>query len=208
MPADYSLGKIYKIINSVNDKVYIGSTTRKYLSSRMSNHRADAKRCANFGKLYRAMNKIGSDKFSIELIEDYSCESKAELEAREYSIMKKYKKNSTELYNSTSGDGHSEETKEKMRKSHKGKKASDETKEKLRKINTGKKISDETKARMSQAQKKRGSVRFDTKNNNWRFMWYEDRKHKAKCFSVKKFGYDSAYRKVIRFQNEIYPIEE
>jgi hypothetical protein len=38
---DYSKGKIYKIVSDNFDDVYIGSTTQKYLSSRMAQHRGD-----------------------------------------------------------------------------------------------------------------------------------------------------------------------
>ena len=34
-------GKIYKIVNSENDKIYVGLTQLQYLSKRMSHHRED-----------------------------------------------------------------------------------------------------------------------------------------------------------------------
>jgi|SRR5208337_2466544 len=82
---DYSQGKIYKIISSKTNKVYIGSTTQKYLCDRMSSHRYD----------YRQWKK-GKDKYycssseimkysdaKIILIENWSCPSKDSLFARE-----------------------------------------------------------------------------------------------------------------------------
>jgi len=61
--------RIYKIMNSVNDKLYIGQTT-KPLNKRMSEHRYGARTAKHFSHLYNAMNKYGSDVFSIELIEE------------------------------------------------------------------------------------------------------------------------------------------
>lgn len=170
---DYSKGKIYKIVNSENDMMYVGSTTKQYLSNRMAGHRTDAKRRGKWGALYKAMNEIGADKFKISLIENYPCDSLEELEAREYKIMKKYKSRKIELYNLVTEEGHSVES----------------------------------KAKMSKARKQRGSVCFGTTNNIWIFSWYENGKCKSKSFSVNKYGERSAYRKAVRLQNEIYPIE-
>ena len=35
---DYQQSKIYKIVSPNTDKIYIGSTTKQYLSSRMAHH--------------------------------------------------------------------------------------------------------------------------------------------------------------------------
>ena len=80
----YQRGKIYKIISNITNDVYVGSTCEKYLSSRLSGHRR------NYGyyKLGR-FNYITSFKiletgnYDIILIENYPCESKNELFARE-----------------------------------------------------------------------------------------------------------------------------
>jgi hypothetical protein len=40
---DYTKTKIYKIWSHLGDKLYIGSTTKKYLSERMAYHRTDYK---------------------------------------------------------------------------------------------------------------------------------------------------------------------
>jgi group I intron endonuclease len=97
VPLSYANGKIYKIVNDVNDFLYIGSTTQA-LSKRMAQHRSDgktlkARRC----KVHLAMNAIGIHHFSIILIEAFSCASKDALEAREYVITNAYDK--TKLYN-------------------------------------------------------------------------------------------------------------
>ena len=77
---DYKNGKIYQILNNVNDDVYVGSTTQP-LCKRLYKHKADTKR-RNF-KIHKLIREIGEDKFYIELIESYPCNSKEELNARE-----------------------------------------------------------------------------------------------------------------------------
>lgn len=61
--------KLYKITNSVNDKIYVGSTRQKELRKRMDGHRSDARR-NNSKKLSQFMREIGIDKFNIELIRE------------------------------------------------------------------------------------------------------------------------------------------
>ena len=77
---NYATGKIYKILNSVDDHVYVGSTINT-LSRRMAQHRANMKtRTCN---MYNHMNVLGHAEFYIELIENYPCDSKEELLAKE-----------------------------------------------------------------------------------------------------------------------------
>lgn len=44
---DYSLGKIYKIVSNQTNKIYIGSSTKKRLSERMT----DLDRLSNYGQM-------------------------------------------------------------------------------------------------------------------------------------------------------------
>ena len=77
---DYKNGKIYQILNNINDEVYVGSTIQP-LSKRFHCHKADSKvRDCNIHKLIR---EIGEDKIYIELIESCPCNSREELRARE-----------------------------------------------------------------------------------------------------------------------------
>lgn len=79
----YQNGKIYKIVNDVNDECYVGSTTR-LLCQRMTNHISDMKKeNKKNSKLYKCMTCIGIDHFSIILLEHFSCESSLELRKRE-----------------------------------------------------------------------------------------------------------------------------
>ena len=79
----YQNGKIYKFWSSKTDEIYVGSTCQP-LHKRMYKHRC----CAmdynrTMFKVYREMNRIGVDSFNIELIENYPCDSKDELNKRE-----------------------------------------------------------------------------------------------------------------------------
>ena len=89
MTKDYSKSKIYKIINDIDDCVYIGSTTER-LSSRMAKHRFDINR--HNGRIYQHMRKYGTENFHIVLIRNYPCTSKEELvkeERREFDLYDK-----------------------------------------------------------------------------------------------------------------------
>jgi hypothetical protein len=77
----YSNGKIYKIINLLDEtKIYVGSTC-KLLCQRMATHRQDAKN-KNL-KLYLEMRASCINNFKIILIENYQCNNKEELRRRE-----------------------------------------------------------------------------------------------------------------------------
>ena len=104
---DYKNGKIYKILNDVNDMIYIGSTTQT-LSRRLSQH----KRKADDTRFHTALKELGADRFRILLIELFSCTCKAELEAREYAVMNEMP--TEQLYNTRIDGKHSEESKKKM----------------------------------------------------------------------------------------------
>ena len=80
MAPDYSKGKIYKIINDIDDEVYVGSTVQR-LCDRLAEHRRHSKRCSNM--CYNHWNDIGWETIKIILIEDFPCERKEQLEACE-----------------------------------------------------------------------------------------------------------------------------
>jgi hypothetical protein len=80
---NYQNGKIYKIINYENDDIYIGSTCET-LSQRIAKHRADLKRYINGERHYITSFKIlEKTSATIILLENYPCNSKEELTARE-----------------------------------------------------------------------------------------------------------------------------
>lgn len=98
------MSKIYKIINNINDKVYVGKTNLT-IEKRFKQHCADCLRRDEENRpLYRAMNKYGIEHFSIHLIEECADE---EASAREQYWIGFYK-GYTEGYNATlGGDGKS-----------------------------------------------------------------------------------------------------
>lgn len=63
---------IYKITNLVNQKIYVGKTT-KTIEERWKTHWADAQRVDIRNRpLYKAFNKYGKDNFKIECLEECS----------------------------------------------------------------------------------------------------------------------------------------
>ena len=83
MPINYQEGKIYKIYNTINDDIYVGSTTQK-LCERMRSHR----KCLNTEAkqhypLYKLFSEYGVDTFYIELLEKCPCHDIEELRKKE-----------------------------------------------------------------------------------------------------------------------------
>lgn len=73
-------GKIYKIYNDINDKLYIGKTLST-IEERFKQHCHDkTKRVYEKRPLYNAMNKYGDKYFHIELIEECDIELLAQRE--------------------------------------------------------------------------------------------------------------------------------
>lgn len=89
---------IYKITNNINDKVYVGVTT-KTLEERMKIHIQDSKssRCEKRA-LYRAFNEIGIDKFQIIYIEEIEDDKKFEREIFWIDKLKSFKDGYNETY--------------------------------------------------------------------------------------------------------------
>ena len=84
---NYDNSKIYKIWSTAGDKIYIGSTTKKYLSQRMDNHRSGYKLWKNdkhyLTTSYHLFEEYGLDNCFIELLEAKVCNSKDELKQLE-----------------------------------------------------------------------------------------------------------------------------
>lgn len=88
---------IYKIENSINNKIYIGKTTRSF-NERKREHCKDYKTKDTL--LYRAMRKYGLENFQFEIIEDNI--PNEEISAKEKEYIKKYN-SYYEGYNMTFG---------------------------------------------------------------------------------------------------------
>ena len=84
---DYENGKIYKIESHLGDKIYVGSTSKKYLSQRMTAHKYSYRAWkighGGHNKAYDLFDEYGLDNCSIVLIEACPCKSRDELHARE-----------------------------------------------------------------------------------------------------------------------------
>ena len=74
-------GKIYQILNIVNDEVYVGSTIQPLCKSMFERKSRCNKLCTL--NIYQAMRETGDDNLYIELIEAFPCNSNEELHARE-----------------------------------------------------------------------------------------------------------------------------
>ena len=84
----YANSKIYRIESDQTDLVYYGSTTQS-LAQRMSNHRSNYKRYqAGKYNYVKSFDILKFDDAKIVWVEDYPCDSKEKLEARERHYIK------------------------------------------------------------------------------------------------------------------------
>jgi len=82
---NYNNGKIYKIVDNTNGNIYIGSTIKKYLSSRLALHKSNYKRFLE-GKVKTCCSCkliFENNDYDIILLELVNCNSNDELKARE-----------------------------------------------------------------------------------------------------------------------------
>ena len=87
----YNNSKIYKLINTVDDTFYIGSTTST-LSNRLYWHRSNSKRDIDKNrKIYVHFRNIGFENVRIVLIEEFNLKNKDQLRREEENYIEKYK---------------------------------------------------------------------------------------------------------------------
>lgn len=103
---------IYKITNSVNNKVYIGLTTQG-LIQRQREHLSRLNDCNRTHKLYQAMRKYGADKFKFEEI--FVCFNDKDLVEFETAFIKEYNSFNKGYNMTVGGEVISQETKDKLR---------------------------------------------------------------------------------------------
>jgi group I intron endonuclease len=143
-----SYGIIYKITNTVNDKIYIGQTITS-LKSRWQSHVSSAK-CNKPWVICSAIRKYGEENFKIEQID--IAHSKVELDDLEI----KYIKDLTPHYNMCAGGGGlgspSNEVRKKISDKLKGRIFTKERSEKQSIRQLGRVLSDETKLKIKDAQ--------------------------------------------------------
>lgn len=144
---------IYKITNLLNNKVYIGQTT-KLITERLREHTFKSSKCL---KIRNAIQKYGKDNFTIELLSTCDNEVTANNIEIHYislcnSIKFGYNISNGGTLGTMTGRYHSKESKCKMSETHKGKIVSEEIKKKISETNIGKhniKHSEKTKSKIS-----------------------------------------------------------
>lgn len=87
-PNKYHNGKIYKLTH-LDKMIYIGSTTVS-LETILNFHKENSKNPENKSKIYKYI-KQHTDDIKIEIIEEYKCENKQELESKEGLYIMEYK---------------------------------------------------------------------------------------------------------------------
>ena len=89
---NYKNGKIYKIESHLGDKIYIGSTTKQYLSQRMVYHRSNHKNWKigkyHYVSSFDVFDEYGIDNCQIILLENFPCSSRDELHSKEAHYIK------------------------------------------------------------------------------------------------------------------------
>ena len=78
---NYQNSKIYKLVNTVDNEIYIGSTCST-LAKRKGGHKSKARRNPN-RRVYQHLNRVGWNNISIILIESVSAFNKDQLRLRE-----------------------------------------------------------------------------------------------------------------------------
>ena len=133
---------IYKTINLVNGKIYIGQhcgSNPNYIGSGIL--------------ISKAIKKYGRENFKREILE--YCDNVDHMNEREIIWIARYDSTNPLIgYNlARGGGGLTEESIKKMSKAMRGKKHSEETKKKLSEAWKGRKVSEESKKKMSEARK-------------------------------------------------------
>ena len=83
---NYKQSKIYELRCNITNKIYYGSTTQKYLSSRLTEHKRDFMKWLkdnNNNSYLSSFEILKNGDYKIILVENFECKSKDELRARE-----------------------------------------------------------------------------------------------------------------------------
>ena len=84
MPVNYQDGKIYQIVDLETDECYIGCTCEPTLARRLAKHVGNFKGYKNNKDNFMTSFKIlENNNYDIQLIENFPCDSRDELHARE-----------------------------------------------------------------------------------------------------------------------------
>jgi hypothetical protein len=147
---NYELGKIYKLVCNETGMTYFGSTAQSTLSKRLGQHKSTYEGYKKGMKVSCTSFKIlENGNYEIILVEDYPCERKEQLIARERWYIENNECCNKEVPGRTDKE-YREENKEKLAEWHK--KYWEENKEKLAEIN--KKWREENKEKLAEKGKK------------------------------------------------------
>ena len=79
--SNYSRSKVYKLVNDIDDEIYVGSTIGT-LRQRKCKHKTDATKQPN-RRVYAHLNAVGWDNVRIVLLQSVPCANRDELRAAE-----------------------------------------------------------------------------------------------------------------------------
>lgn len=190
-------GIVYKILNPINGKIYIGQTIQR-LKERKKDHRGLQDRLKHL-VLYRALRKYGFDSFEWEII--HYAKDKSELDKMEEYYINHYKTMNPEHgYNLTyGGEGglHPPEIRKRISDSLRGRVFSEKTRNKLSNSLKGKytgedsswwgrKHTDEEKKKISNAQKGNKNHNFGKKASDYTMQKMSEAKKGDKSWNHKR----------------------
>jgi hypothetical protein len=182
MPVNYADGKVYTVVNDLNDIIYVGSTAQPRLCSRMTGHRRLATEHGRDSAFYTAMRTIGADHFTIRLHHSFPCKSKDELVAEEMKTLDELIAAGKTVYNRVIGGKYADEAKKKMAVAKTGK------------------VQDKCNSFSM------GCISFQKKKSpSWIFIWTDNGKQTSKSFSVAKYGNYGAHWRCEEVRRQIYP---
>jgi len=196
MATNYENAKIYKIYSHAGEKIYIGSTTKEFLSQRMATHRSDYKTWkkgeSKFSKSYLLFDEYGIENCIIELLEAKPCLNKDDLiklegeYTRELECVNKQKINKSLIIEKV--NQHQQDHKEKRRQYRKDNKDKikeyleankDKIKEQRRQYRERKQYPEKIKQQVKENLEKMKDLQ--EKNRERKKKWEEDNKEKRKA---------------------------
>lgn len=147
---------IYKVTNLINNKVYIGLTTRTF-EERKKQHLREAINSNSKKYFHNALRKYGNDNFIWEIID--VAETQEELNEKEIYWISLFNSYGKQGYNQTrggegaSGYKHSDESRKKMSKDRIGRTHSEDSKKMMSMSQKGRVHSKETKMKIGKSRK-------------------------------------------------------
>lgn len=155
---EHQICVIYKIVNNINNKIYIGQTVNLYNRYKRHEYSVDVLDKAN-RPIVAAFKKYGFNNFSFIVIEEVPCDIKKLTEREQYWMDKLQSHKRSIGYNACPAAGspfgykHSKETRAKVSAANKGRKHTIETKKKMSEVHKGKAVSIETRRKISESKK-------------------------------------------------------